>query len=109
MEHNFTVILDPEDKTLDDLEGVYEKVDDALLYSQKGIIGLDFYREAESLEEAIASAVRDLESLGFKVQRIESLPESPEVESGYWDELMKELRALPDAIEAPGEDPEPFV
>ena len=108
MEYSFTVILDPEDKTLDDLEGVYEKANDSLLYVQNGSIGLDFYREAESLEEAIASAVRDLESLGFKAKRVErSCPN--DVEPGYWDELMKKLRALPDAVEAPEEDPEPFV
>lgn len=109
MTHSFTVILDVTTETLDDLEKVYTKIDDALLYIQFGDTGLDFDREADSLEDAVKSAVQDLEEIGFKVKRIESLPESPEVEPGYWERLMERLRELPDAIEAPGEDPEPFV
>jgi hypothetical protein len=41
-------------------------------------------------------------------KREETECEEPEAGPEYWDELMKK-RALPDAVEAPGEDPEPFV
>ena len=30
-------------------------------------------------------------------------------DEGYWEKLMSFLRDLPDAVEADGEDPEPFV
>jgi hypothetical protein len=45
----------------------------------------------------------------------ETNPEEPELDDadlmpdGYIDDLLAELATLPDAVEAPGEDPEPMI
>jgi hypothetical protein len=31
------------------------------------------------------------------------------VPPGYFDRLVEQLKTLPDAVEAPGEDPEPMI
>lgn len=46
--------------------------DDATLSFQKGHIILDFAREAETIEAAIASAIECVAAAGAKVERIES-------------------------------------
>lgn len=48
--------------------------DDATIAFQKGHIILDFTREAETLEGAIASAIADVAKAGAKVERIEPDP-----------------------------------
>ncbi|WP_244601372.1 MULTISPECIES: helix-turn-helix transcriptional regulator [Rhodopseudomonas] len=48
--------------------------DDAAIAFQKGHIVLDFAREAESMGDAIASAVAAVEAAGAKVERIEPDP-----------------------------------
>lgn len=72
-EHEFTVIatgLDPEADGFAD--AFYEAgCDDALLGFQRGVIVLDFDREAETLEEAIASAIDAVRSTGATVLRVE--------------------------------------
>ena len=45
--------------------------DDALLWSRLGVTGLHFDREAESLGDAIGSAVKDVERAGFAVARVD--------------------------------------
>ena len=48
--------------------------DDATIAFQRGMLILEFGREAKSLEQAIASAVRDVKKAGAKVERIEPDP-----------------------------------
>ena len=36
-----------------------------------GVFSIDFYREARSLEEAIRSAITDVKSVGYPVERVE--------------------------------------
>ena len=45
--------------------------DDAGLGSCEGVVTLDFDREAESLADAIASAIRDVERAGYAFARID--------------------------------------
>jgi hypothetical protein len=65
--------LDPE---ADDFEIRFFKAgcDDATVSFQKGHILVDFTREAESLEDAIASAVTQVNKAGAKVLRVEPDP-----------------------------------
>jgi hypothetical protein len=73
MTYSFTLILAGSptvNRALED--GLFEAgCDDALLGSRNGVTFLDFDREAASLEEAIDSAILDVESVGQKVKRIE--------------------------------------
>ncbi|MEO6808248.1 MAG: hypothetical protein ABI353_03960, partial [Isosphaeraceae bacterium] len=57
----------------DELQGELLKTgcDDASLWSEGETIFLDFSREAESLGDAIGSAIKDVERAGLDVARIE--------------------------------------
>ncbi len=46
--------------------------DDGTLFSSDGVAAVGFAREAESLEDAVRSAVRDVMSTGVRVARVES-------------------------------------
>jgi hypothetical protein len=72
-EYEFTLILSgvPE-LTREVLDAFYEAgCDDALIGIRDGIAYADFCREADSLQEALLSAIRDAEAAGVKVQHVE--------------------------------------
>lgn len=68
--YKFTLILKNIDVNTSNLEdSLYEAgCDDALIYFKKGIIFLDFHREASSLENALLSAIKDVESSSIGAQ-----------------------------------------
>ena len=72
-DHEFTIIasgLNPQDDAFEDR--FFEAgCDDATLSSQKGVIILEFHREAESFAKAVASAYEDVLRAGATVERIE--------------------------------------
>ena len=71
--YSFTLIVEGPDLQDDDLiDRVYEAgCDDAVVGSSQGVQFLDFDREAQSLDAAILSAIRDIESVaGVSVVRI---------------------------------------
>lgn len=45
--------------------------DDATPGTCKGVFSIDFHREANSLEEAIRSAIANVKSAGYEVERVE--------------------------------------
>lgn len=65
---------------LDPLDDAFEShfygngCDDATVSFQKGHIILDFAREADSIEEAISSAIENVTAAGAKVDRVEPDP-----------------------------------
>jgi hypothetical protein len=71
--HSFTVVLAGMDElTVELADAVYGSgIDDALLRSEGPTLYLDFEREAESLGDAIGSAVKDVERAGLAVARVE--------------------------------------
>ena len=75
--HEFSIIasgLDPHAEGFR-LSRFYDAgCDDATVAFQKGHIIVDFAREAESLQEAIASAVEAVDKAGAKVERVEPDP-----------------------------------
>lgn len=73
-EHEFTLVLtaDPDDQQADNLYGAFN---DGTISTIAGIPQIHFHREAASLEEAIRSAVGDVRSAGFDVQRVEMHPD----------------------------------
>jgi hypothetical protein len=74
-EHQFTLILtaDPNEEQADNIYGL---VNDGTISTIAGVPQVHFHREAPSLEEAIRSAITDVRSAGFDVQRVEIQPEA---------------------------------
>jgi hypothetical protein len=74
--YEFTVIAAGLDPHADDFEALFFDAgcDDATVSFQKRRILVDFAREAESLEDAIASAVENVRAVGARVERVEPDP-----------------------------------
>ncbi|PTM60556.1 helix-turn-helix transcriptional regulator [Phreatobacter oligotrophus] len=74
--HEFTIIASGLDPQAADFEQRFYDggCDDATVSFQKGHIIVDFARDAATLEEAIASAVRDVAATGASVDRVEPDP-----------------------------------
>ncbi len=74
--HEFIIIASGLDPTADDFEARFydHGCDDALVAFQKGHIVLEFAREADSMEDAIDSAVADVRRAGATIDRIEPDP-----------------------------------
>ncbi|MFT5470529.1 MAG: transcriptional regulator with XRE-family HTH domain [Verrucomicrobiales bacterium] len=72
--HEFTLVLgnDPSDSDADQLYGV---IQDATLATSCGVAELTFCREASSLEDAVKTAVSEVQRAGFSVKKVELLLE----------------------------------
>ena len=71
--HEFSLVLttDPDDEQADKMYGTF---DDGTIATVAGVPRVHFHRDAESLEEAIRSAIGDIRSVGFDVARVEMEP-----------------------------------
>jgi hypothetical protein len=79
--HRFTLILGGfAEKTDDEFDNAFDDLantlygagcDDAGVGSCEGVVSVAFDREAESLGDAIGSAVKDVERAGFAVARVD--------------------------------------
>ena len=71
--YSFTLVLSgPSEVTEGLANALYESgCDDAGVGSCEGVVTVDFDREAESLGDAIGSAVKDVERAGFSVARVD--------------------------------------
>jgi hypothetical protein len=81
---SFTLILQGLDDVRDEkADALAAQCDDALMSRSGPVVSLDFDREAPTLREAIASAIRDVERahVGARVVRIEEAPPDPSVTS----------------------------
>lgn len=74
--YEFTIIAAGVDPHADDFEARFYEAgcDDSLVSFQKGHVLIDFAREAETLEDAIASAVENVRQAGATVERVEPDP-----------------------------------
>lgn len=72
----FSIIATGLDPAADDFEDRFYEAgcDDALVAFQKGHIIVDFAREAETIEEALASAIEAVTAVGARVERVEPDP-----------------------------------
>lgn len=72
-QHELTLVLtaDPDDEQSDRMYGTF---DDGTIATIAGVPQVHFHREADSLEDAIRSAIRDVRSAGFDVARVEMEP-----------------------------------
>lgn len=71
--YEFTIIASGLDPEADDFEDRFYEAgcDDATISFQKGVIVLDFAREAQTFSKALISAMRDVQEAGAKIERIE--------------------------------------
>jgi len=72
-EHEFTLVL-ASDPTEDDADKLYATFDDGTISTIAGTPQIYFHRQANSLEEALRSAIRDVRKAGFDVARVEMEP-----------------------------------
>lgn len=68
---DFRLVLDPGDFDEAEVEALYARCQDGTLITAGGISYIDFDREADSLEEAVRSAIADVNAAGFRVARVE--------------------------------------
>jgi hypothetical protein len=71
MTYSFTLILSGiEEATEEAAEAIYGVCDDCLFGSSGGVVYVDFDREADSLLDALKSAIRDVRKAGLKVDHV---------------------------------------
>lgn len=71
---DFQIVLN-DIQTMDErvADSLYEAgCDDGTAFSCQGVAAVGFSREADSLEQAVRSAIADVERAGFSVARVES-------------------------------------
>lgn len=71
--HEFTIIVSGLDPEADDFEDRFYEAGcgDATISHQKGVIIVEFAREAQTFAKALISALSDVQQTGAKVERIE--------------------------------------
>ena len=74
-EHEFTLVLtaDPNEEEADKLYGTFN---DGTISTIAGAPQIHFHRKAGSLEQAIRTAIGDVRSAGFDVERVEMEPDA---------------------------------
>lgn len=76
-EHEFTVILASPEQSEEDAAALYQAgCSDGSISTSEGVTRIDFHRQAESLEEAIRSAIANVQTAGFHVAHVRLEPES---------------------------------
>ena len=78
MKYEFTLILrGPLELTEDIADELFEAgCDDGTPGTCEGVFSIDFHREAESLEQAIRSAIGNVKTAGYQVERVEIAAEA---------------------------------
>jgi hypothetical protein len=72
MKYEFSLILTATDVTDEEADTLYEAgCDDGSIVSRGDVTMVQFDRDASTLDEALASAIRDVEGAGFLVARVE--------------------------------------
>jgi len=71
---DFTIVLDQLVEDMDAVDAVYARCDDASMFNSDGVTRITFHRDATTLDDAIRSAVSDLQSFGYKIEQIDVEP-----------------------------------
>lgn len=72
MKYEFSLILTGPDVTDEDADKLFEAgCDDVSILTRNGITRLQFDRQATSLDEALTSAIQNVERAGLAVARVE--------------------------------------
>lgn len=72
---DFTITIDQFIEDLDAIEAFYARLDDVSMFNAGGVTRITFHREAATLDDAIRSAIADVQSFRYKVTHIEAEPE----------------------------------
>lgn len=93
---DFTLILDGvSDKTEDLEDQLFEAgCDDALIYFRNGTVLLDFSRKARTLEEAVISAIKAIESTAVAAQVMSMSPDNLVTEAEIAKRLNKPRQSV---------------
>ncbi len=76
-DHEFTLILATPEQSEEDAGRLYEAgCADGSISTSGGVTRIDFHRKAASLEEAIRSAIENVQAAGFQVAHVLIEPES---------------------------------
>ena len=77
--YDFTLILSGSMELTEDVaDALFEaRCDDGTPGTSEGLFLIDFHREANSLEEAIQSAIANVRLAGYEVERVEIRAEAP--------------------------------
>lgn len=94
--YEFILVLRNVDEDTPDLEdSLYEAgCDDALINFRNGAVYLDFDREAASLEDAVISAIKDIESASVDIDVISVAPENLVTETEIAKRLNKSRQTV---------------
>ena len=72
MSHDFTLVLSVAEVTEEQCNALYDAgCDDGTISTSQGVTRIDFAREAPSLEQAIRSAIGNVQAAGLSVVRAE--------------------------------------
>ncbi len=72
MKYEFSLILVSADVMYEAADKLYEAgCDDASILTRDGVTRLQFDRDAANLDDALASAIQNVEQAGFVVSRVE--------------------------------------
>jgi len=76
--YEFTLILKGQLELTEEIaDELFEAgCDDGTPGTRNGVFSIDFHREANSIEEAIRSAIENVKSAGYHVERVEIEPEA---------------------------------
>ncbi|MBW3599963.1 MAG: hypothetical protein KY475_22160 [Planctomycetes bacterium] len=68
---DFKAVLEQADIDEEEADALYARCKDGTLISAGGVSYVDFDRQADSLDQAVRSAIADVQAAGFRVIRIE--------------------------------------
>jgi hypothetical protein len=72
MKYEFSIVLTASEVGDEDIDKLFEAgCDDASALTRNGVTKLQFDRHAANLDEALASAIENVERAGFAVARVE--------------------------------------
>lgn len=94
--YQFTLVLKNVNENTNELEdSLYEAgCDDALINYKNGAVYLEFYREASSLEEAVISAIKDVQSSSIDAEVASCAPENFVTEAEIAKRLKKSRQTV---------------
>ena len=76
-EYEFTLVLATSEDSQEDANRLYEAgCTDGSTSTSGGVTRIDFHRQAATLEDAIRSAIGDVQSAGFQVAHVQLEPQS---------------------------------
>lgn len=71
---NFTITIDQLVEDVDAVDTFYGRLDDVSMFNADGATRITFHRQAPTLDDALHSAVSDVQSFGYKAKQIEVEP-----------------------------------